>query len=195
MYVARDGEDIILKTRAFIGLPYDYGSVRIRSGFGANKIERYVFDDSVLDYDQLTNGSSIYDSSYTYLLGDGLVTIDDAGGVDTLTFGDGIAPDDLIIRFTGNQSDIEIALKEDGRQFAELANRVVIKNGKQRGHIVNIQYWPPAIELISCLSQHCPPNNSKLATRDTLGPRGHCHGASFAYWVPGCGLSWNQSRQ
>ncbi len=49
------------------------------------------------------------------------------GGTDTLTFGSGILPEDLLVRPSGE--DILLGLKEPGKAFEELADIITIKDG------------------------------------------------------------------
>lgn len=46
------------------------------------------------------------------------------GGNDTLIFGDGITPDDLVVKISG--ADIIICIKEDGKEFNSLSDRLTI---------------------------------------------------------------------
>ena len=57
--------------------------------------------------------------------GDGSDVIQDSGGIDTLRFDEGITRDDVIIRLNRN-SDLVIALKEDGKTFDELSDKIVM---------------------------------------------------------------------
>ena len=125
--VEKDGENLVLKMRAFEGFDYGFGSITIKDGFGVGKIESYQFDDEVLDLTQLLNGSTIYDTNHEFLLGQGHITIYDTGGSDSLNFGEGITPADLIIQASAENDDLFIGIKEEGVLFSELANMVTIQ--------------------------------------------------------------------
>ncbi|OHE05749.1 MAG: hypothetical protein A3K14_07295, partial [Sulfurimonas sp. RIFCSPLOWO2_12_FULL_36_74] len=76
--------------------------------------------------------------TYMYSRGDGSDTIIDSSGNDTLRFAEGIASSDLVARMLEN-GDMQIALKEDGKTFEELADKITVKNWKnQANRIENI---------------------------------------------------------
>ena len=121
--VEKDGYDLILQVRAFPELDYDFGSIRITNGFNGNgAIERYEFEDGALDYNQLLYGSNVYDTTHTYTLDQGRVTIHDTGGSDTLVFGEGISPADLVVQAGAGNDDLMIGIREEGVAFADLAH-------------------------------------------------------------------------
>jgi len=74
------------------------------------------------------------DDVYIYNRGDGVNTIYDYdsrnsgrnGGNETLLFGEGITQDDLILKQVGY--NLVVALKEEGKSFDELSDKVVITN-------------------------------------------------------------------
>ncbi|XPV69494.1 MAG: calcium-binding protein [Halarcobacter sp.] len=66
------------------------------------------------------------DDTYIFNIGDGKDTIYDVEGNDTLTFGENILKDDLIIKLIEN--DLIIAIKEDGKTFEELVDKITIKD-------------------------------------------------------------------
>ncbi|MDY3205838.1 MAG: calcium-binding protein, partial [Arcobacter sp.] len=77
--------------------------------------------------------------TYVYNLNDGIDTIFDTEGVDTLEFGDAITAADLIVRRDGDS--IIIGIEEIGKTFAELNNKVVISDWyKSTNRIENIVF-------------------------------------------------------
>ena len=97
---ALDGDDIVATS---------YGNDTITGGKGA---------------DALKGGNG--DDTYIFNKGDGKDSIEDTLGVDTLSFGDGILQNDVIVRLVGR--DLVIALKEEGKSFEELSDVIIIKN-------------------------------------------------------------------
>jgi len=74
--------------------------------------------------DTLEGGNG--DDTYVFNRGDGVDTISDASGSDILTFGEGVSSSDLIAQVSGN--DLIIALKEEGKLFGELSDKITISN-------------------------------------------------------------------
>ncbi len=68
------------------------------------------------------------DDTYVFAKGDGIDTIIDTAGADTLKFVGGITADDLIVKASANSNDLIVALKEDGKTFAELTDKITLKN-------------------------------------------------------------------
>jgi len=126
--IEKQGNDLILKIRAFPELEYDFGSIFIKDGFGRGKIEQFQFEDQTLDFNQLLNGSDVYDTIHTYALSQGKIVIHDTGGTDTLAFGEGITQADLIVKTSKDNNDIIIGIKEDGVEFDDITDSVRIKN-------------------------------------------------------------------
>ena len=58
----------------------------------------------------------------------GADTIIDTSGNDTLSFGEGITLDDLIVKASANSNDLIVALKEEGKSFDELNDKIVLKD-------------------------------------------------------------------
>ncbi|HHD56142.1 MAG TPA: calcium-binding protein, partial [Desulfobulbaceae bacterium] len=137
--VTADGGDLILGIRD-IGSsdPSAFsGSIRITNGFnGYGAIERYEFEDEVLDLNQLLNGSNVYDTTHNYTLDQGRVTIHDTGGTDSLVFGEGIAPADLIVQAQADSDDLLIGIREDGVAFADLAHVITIRDGYRQNSAI-----------------------------------------------------------
>ncbi|MDO9208037.1 MAG: calcium-binding protein, partial [Sulfuricurvum sp.] len=76
--------------------------------------------------DRLDGG--VGNDTYIFTRGDGKDTIIDSAGYDTLQFTSGITNDDLIMKLQGN--DLLIAIKEEGKIFAELGDVITLKNYK-----------------------------------------------------------------
>ena len=68
------------------------------------------------------------DDTYIFNRGDGQDSIVDVLGTDTLQFGEGIMTDDLIVKVDINSNDLIVAIKEDGKTFDELGDKIVLKN-------------------------------------------------------------------
>jgi trimeric autotransporter adhesin len=64
--------------------------------------------------------------TYLYNFGDGIDTIIESSGEDTIHFGSGVTKEDLII--TSNSIDLVVFLREDNVQFENLKNKILIKN-------------------------------------------------------------------
>jgi len=64
-------------------------------------------------------------NTFFFRQGDGADVISDTGGIDSLIFDEGINRDDVIIKLNRN-SDLVIALKEEGKTFEELTDKVTI---------------------------------------------------------------------
>ncbi len=105
------------------------GSVLIKNGFEGGRIDRYEFEDQTLDFNQFLEKAGYKSSEYFYALSDGIQNIYDDFGADSLTFGEGITPGQLIVRADENNLNLVLAVKEDGKSFGELANKIVIWNG------------------------------------------------------------------
>ncbi|MGE3613668.1 MAG: calcium-binding protein, partial [Sulfurimonas sp.] len=71
--------------------------------------------------DALQGGNG--NDTYMYSRGDGSDTIIDSSGNDTLRFTEGIASSDLVARMLEN-GDMQIALKEEGKTYDELADKI-----------------------------------------------------------------------
>jgi Ca2+-binding RTX toxin-like protein len=66
------------------------------------------------------------DDTYIFNIGDGFDTLFDTEGNDTLQFGEGVTKDDLLLKQNGY--DLLITLKEEGKNFNELSDKVLIQN-------------------------------------------------------------------
>jgi Ca2+-binding RTX toxin-like protein len=126
------------------------GKDTIFGGSGSDTIQTNDGDDSLfggLDNDTLISGrgndtltggegsdnlqGGLGNDTYVFNRGDGKDTITDSysygnAGNDTLKFGEGIAKDELIAVANGN--DMIVAIKEDGVSFANLSDKITIKD-------------------------------------------------------------------
>jgi VCBS repeat-containing protein len=88
---------------------------------------RYLDGDMIIEArkgDDTITGS-FGNTKYIYGKGDGKDTITDFGGAnDEIVFKDGITQDDIIIRVIGSQTII--AIKEDGKEFDELSDKIIL---------------------------------------------------------------------
>ncbi|MDD4950742.1 calcium-binding protein, partial [Sulfuricurvum sp.] len=66
--------------------------------------------------------------TYIFNLGDDTDTIIDSAGNDTLQFGEGITSNDIIVKASVNSNDLIVALKEDGKTFDQLTDKITLKN-------------------------------------------------------------------
>jgi Ca2+-binding RTX toxin-like protein len=90
--VVKEGNDLILYIRDIASGDSSAvsGSIRIKNGVGAGKLEQYQFENEVLDYNQLLSGSTVYDDVYRQNTTSPIFEICDDGGTDTLIFIEGI---------------------------------------------------------------------------------------------------------
>ncbi len=70
--------------------------------------------------DILAGGSG--DDTYLFDRGDGKDSINDTNGIDKVVFGADITQDDIVLKLIGR--DLVIALKEDGKSFDELSDKI-----------------------------------------------------------------------
>ncbi|MCH9812829.1 MAG: tandem-95 repeat protein [Epsilonproteobacteria bacterium] len=100
------------------------GEIVIREYFNEkNTIENFILHDGTfVDAPKVTTG----DDTYVYGLGNNHMIILDQGGNDTIAFEVGITQDDLIGKLVGN--DFVIALKEEGKSFDELSDKITIQD-------------------------------------------------------------------
>lgn len=75
--------------------------------------------------DYLEGGSG--NDSYVFKKGDGIDVVEDSGGLDRVVFGSGINAENLVIATFGD--DLVIAIKEEGKSFNDLSDKIVLKNG------------------------------------------------------------------
>ncbi|WP_216656289.1 Ig-like domain-containing protein [Campylobacter sp. RM16188] len=123
--IQKSGNDMIIR----ISNPFDkndiLGNITIKNGYTTGKIEQFYFDGKILSFEEILEKVSA-DTIYKFNKFDGVVTIDDIGGVDRVLFGDGISFDSIIVNKL--DTDLEIAIKIDGRKYDELTDKLVIKN-------------------------------------------------------------------
>ncbi|WP_018713893.1 calcium-binding protein, partial [Campylobacter ureolyticus] len=101
------------------------GSITIIDGFTSGKIEEYYFKDRAYSFDEMFKTVSA-NSTYYFNSGDGIVSIDDKGGVDKLIFGKGVNFKNIIV--IKKENDLEIALNLPNRNYDELLDKLRIKN-------------------------------------------------------------------
>ena len=77
------------------------------------------------------------DQTYFFNLGDGADTIGDSGGVDRLVFGEGINRDDVEVKLQRN-ADLVVAIKEIGKTFEELTDRVIMVDWIRPNHRIEV---------------------------------------------------------
>ncbi len=76
--------------------------------------------------------------SYIFNKGDGKDTILDSGGVDTIEFGEGITADDLVLK--GDGTNLYIGIKEEGKSFNELSQKITINEWSVSGRFEEIKF-------------------------------------------------------
>ncbi|MCI6988082.1 MAG: VWA domain-containing protein, partial [Campylobacter sp.] len=101
------------------------GSILIKDGFKDGKIEEYYFKNRAYKFDEMFKIVSA-NSTYHFNSGDGIVSIEDAGGIDKLIFGDGVTFENIIV--TKKENDLEVALSLPNRSYDELVDKLSIKN-------------------------------------------------------------------
>ncbi len=137
VHLERQNNDIVIFIRDLsVENGGDSGSIRIKNGFGKGQIERFEFEDQVLDINQLLFGAGYYDSDYTYTLSNGSITINDVNGTDRLIFGDGITSDQLMVKTSLDNDDLVIGIKEEGVSFADLTRKITINQGLANGNMI-----------------------------------------------------------
>ena len=136
------GDDIIVTGSGDDAIYGDGGDDTIRTSQGSDTLAGGVGDDT------LEGGSG--DDTYLFDRGDGSDTIYDAStvqkftgwrydstlqryvqydgnaGTDTLRFGAGITAADIVIKVDPSTNDMVVALKEEGKSFDELSDRIVL---------------------------------------------------------------------
>ena len=105
------------------------GNDTIEGGFGNDTISSGNGDDVLIGNegaDNLQGGAG--DDTYVFSRGDGKDTIYDTSGNDTLKFKEGITQADLILKADVNSNDLIVALKDGDKAFAELTDKIVLKD-------------------------------------------------------------------
>ncbi|WP_172633601.1 calcium-binding protein [Sulfuricurvum kujiense] len=64
--------------------------------------------------------------TYRFGIGDGKDRITDSSGLDSLIFGEGIIADNLIARFVSGSDDLQIGIREEGKNFDQLSDVITI---------------------------------------------------------------------
>ena len=80
------------------------------------------------------NGNDVY----VFGKGDGVDVIEDSSGTDVLKLKEGVTQEDLVLKKSG--SDLIIGIKEDGKSFLELSDKVVLKNWYQTNNINSLSF-------------------------------------------------------
>ncbi|MBU0631660.1 tandem-95 repeat protein, partial [bacterium] len=112
------GDDVIQGSSQDDTILGGSGDDVISSGAGNDTLEGGTGDDT------LHGGEG--NDTYIFNIGDGHDVIVDTNGTDKLTFGSNITINDLTAQMDGN--DIQIGIKEDGKNFAELTDVITIKD-------------------------------------------------------------------
>ncbi|MCX6075165.1 MAG: Ig-like domain-containing protein, partial [Campylobacterales bacterium] len=126
------GNDMLISIKDIVDENSDSGLITIKNGMGSGKIEQFVFDDVSASFSQLQlaiNGL-LKDDIYTFNRGDGSKFIIDYASVhgDALQFGSSITANDIEIKVSINSSDLIVALKEEGKTFSDLSDKLTISN-------------------------------------------------------------------
>ncbi len=116
--IAQGGDDIIYGNKGDDNLQGGSGNDTLMGGEGNDILNGGIGNDSL--------EGGLDDDTYMFNRGDGLDTISDNGGYETLIFGIDITRDDLILFQDGN--NLIIAIKEDGVNIEDLADKITIIN-------------------------------------------------------------------
>ena len=102
------------------------GSITIKNGYTNGKIETIHFEDKTVSWNEMLKTND----TYIYEKGDGSISINDQGslGNDTLKFGANLTSSSIIVKAVKGSDDLIVALKEDGKSFEELSDKITIKN-------------------------------------------------------------------
>ncbi|MGE3612047.1 MAG: calcium-binding protein, partial [Sulfurimonas sp.] len=87
------------------------------------------------------------DDTYIFNIGDGFDTLFDTEGNDTLQFGEGVTKDNLLLKQSGY--DLLVTLKEDGKNFNELSDKVLIQNWFKGENNIEIFTFADGSKLLS----------------------------------------------
>jgi Ca2+-binding RTX toxin-like protein len=94
------------------------GNDAIDAGYGDDTLQGGQGDDTLR--------GNLGDDTYIFNRSDGKDTVTDTGGDDTLRFGEGISKEDLL--FKQSRYDLVVSLKEEGKNFSELSDTIVLKD-------------------------------------------------------------------
>ena len=122
-----DGDDTLYGDAGDDTLYGGAGNDTLDGGTGTDTLDGYRGDDTYLfgrgdGQDQVIEANQYYDNGWKN------------GGNDTLKFKEGITVDDIVIQQSRNEweqygIDLVIGLKEEGKTFDELSDKITIKNG------------------------------------------------------------------
>ncbi|WP_321778676.1 calcium-binding protein [Sulfurimonas sp.] len=122
------GDDIVSALAGDDTIDAGAGNDTINAGSGNDTLIGSIGDDT------LYGGSG--NDTYIFNLGDGTDTILDSSGNDTLKFGNGITSDNLAAKIDG--TNLIIAIKEDGKTFDELTDKITINNYTNNNNKIEI---------------------------------------------------------
>jgi Ca2+-binding RTX toxin-like protein len=126
--ITLDGIIALLGTEGDDEINWNAGVVNVNAGDGNDKISSGDYDDILAGgkgNDILSGGGG--NDTYIFNRGDGQDIIYDTSGDDKIIFGEGITKDDLYAVFDGNYNII-IGIKEEGKTFSELSDKITIAN-------------------------------------------------------------------
>jgi Ca2+-binding RTX toxin-like protein len=122
------GNDTLIGGEGNDTLYGEAGDDVLNGGKGADNLQGGAGDDTYI-FNRGDGSDTVYDDSrYTpYYWYPNYVIQQDAGN-DTLSFGEGISTDDLIVKASSTSNDLIVALKEEGKTFEELSDKIVLKD-------------------------------------------------------------------
>lgn len=130
--VGKIGNDMVIRIKDIVNPESDSGSITIKNGMSIGKIEKFVFDDQTVDFStiQLIADGLLKDDLYSFDRGMGLKTIRDYASIngDTLQFDAGITANDIEIKVSPNSNDLIIGIKEEGKTFSDLNDKLTVTN-------------------------------------------------------------------
>ncbi|MSN96472.1 tandem-95 repeat protein, partial [Campylobacter sp. FMV-PI01] len=121
--VEKIGDDMVINIINPFEKESVFGSITIKDGYKDGKIEEFFIDDKIYTFDEFSKAVPA-SNTYWFKKGSSLVEIDDKGGIDKVIFS--VTPNDIITRKNG--SNLEIAIKMEGRAYDELLDKLIIKN-------------------------------------------------------------------
>ena len=144
------------------------GNDTLSGGAGDDKLYGNAGEDTLeggKGNDNLQGGAG--NDTYVFNRGDGKDTIHDDSGNDTLKFTAGITQEDIIITKSGN--NLIVALKEDGKTFSELSDKITITNWSHvNNKIENIEFSDGTKWTTSDIVDHMGTDESETITGTTL---------------------------
>ena len=122
------GNDVLLGNEGDDTLYGEVGNDVLNGGKGVDNLQGGAGNDTYI-FKRGDGSDTVYDDSrYTPYYWYPSYVIQQDGGNDTLSFGEGITTDDLIVKASDNSNDLIVALKEDGKSFDELSDKIVLKD-------------------------------------------------------------------